>query len=225
MWRFKSLSCWRFPFILSSKFATFWANVDQFKINYDIVSWPDWYQPPPSNKSWIRPVRGKSPGVSRRLANAQPPGHAKSQMPHPRDLQGTQMEFDALYLDEILNFKKGKRKKLWIYKSFQRKYFLSNVLNNLRYTPRQYERYAMSVKQTFVCLKREQEIYIKPFIRGKKIGLRVAPHFSSGIVEREKRERAWKSPHARKARRRERKMFSLSHPRLYYPWGKMRGYS
>lgn len=33
-------------------------------------------------------------------------------MPHPRDLQGMQMEFDALYLDEILNLKKGKRKKL-----------------------------------------------------------------------------------------------------------------
>ena len=30
--------------------------------------------------------------------------------------------------------------------------------------------------------------------------LRVVPHFSSGIVERAKRERAWKSPHARKAR-------------------------
>ena len=28
--------------------------------------------------------------------------------------------------------------------------------------------------------------------------LRVFPHFSSGIVERAKRERAWKSPHARK---------------------------
>ena len=27
--------------------------------------------------------------------------------------------------------------------------------------------------------------------------LRVVPHFSSGIVERAKRERAWKSPHAR----------------------------
>ena len=31
--------------------------------------------------------------------------------------------------------------------------------------------------------------------------LRVVPHFSSGIVERAKREGAWKSPHARKARR------------------------
>ena len=29
--------------------------------------------------------------------------------------------------------------------------------------------------------------------------LRVVPHFSSGIVERAKREGAWKSPHARKA--------------------------
>ena len=29
-----------------------------------------------------------------------------------------------------------------------------------------------------------------------------SPHFSSGIVERAKCERAWKSPHARKARRR-----------------------
>ena len=29
--------------------------------------------------------------------------------------------------------------------------------------------------------------------------LRVVPHFSSGILERAKRERAWKSPHARKA--------------------------
>ena len=28
--------------------------------------------------------------------------------------------------------------------------------------------------------------------------LRVVPHFSSGVVERAKRERAWKSPHARK---------------------------
>ena len=30
------------------------------------------------------------------------------------------------------------------------------------------------------------------------IRLRVVPHFSSGIVERAKHERAWKSPHARK---------------------------
>ena len=38
-----------------------------------------------------------------------------------------------------------------------------------------------------------QEFSIHSFIR-----LRVVPHFSSGIVERAKRERAWKSPHARK---------------------------
>ena len=40
------------------------------------------------------------------------------------------------------------------------------------------------------------------------IRLRAVPHFSSGIVERAKRERAWKSPHARKGdtRRRDRKM-------------------
>ena len=31
-----------------------------------------------------------------------------------------------------------------------------------------------------------------------KSRLRVVPHFSSGIVEQAKRERAWKSPHARK---------------------------
>ena len=38
--------------------------------------------------------------------------------------------------------------------------------------------------------------------------LRVVPHFSSGIVQRAKRERAWKSSHARKGdtRRGERKM-------------------
>ena len=79
--------------------------------------------------------------------------------------------------------------------------------------------------------------------------LRVVSHFSSGIVERAKHERAWKSPHARKGdmRRGERKMkkvknFSLSLPRvafsrvgwflralafrsLYYPWGQMGDYS
>ena len=41
--------------------------------------------------------------------------------------------------------------------------------------------------------------------------LREVPHFSSGIVERAKRERAWKSPHARKAIRggKRGKIFSL----------------
>ena len=52
--------------------------------------------------------------------------------------------------------------------------------------------------------------------------LRVVPHFSSGIVEQAKRERTWKSPHAKKRRHaagRE-KMHSL-----YYTWGKMGDYS
>ena len=34
--------------------------------------------------------------------------------------------------------------------------------------------------------------------RSLKCRLRVVPHFSSGIIERAKRERPWKSPHARK---------------------------
>ena len=46
--------------------------------------------------------------------------------------------------------------------------------------------------------------------------LRVVPHFSSRIVERAKRERAWKSPHARKARR-----AFLAFRSLYYPWAKI----
>ena len=37
-----------------------------------------------------------------------------------------------------------------------------------------------------------------PLYRQINARLRVVPHFSSGIVERAKRERAWKSPHARK---------------------------
>ena len=80
------------------------------------------------------------------------------------------------------------------------------------------------------------------------VRLRVVPHFSSGIVERAKRERAWKSPHSRKGYtwRGERKTkdphFSLSPPRvafsrvgwfsrplafrsLYYPWRKRGDYS
>ena len=35
-------------------------------------------------------------------------------------------------------------------------------------------------------------------LKRRKNGLRVVPHFSLGIVEQAKRERAWKSPHARK---------------------------
>ena len=61
--------------------------------------------------------------------------------------------------------------------------------------------------------------------------LRVGPHFSSRIVEQAKRQRAWKSPHARKARRGV--AFSrvgwfsraLAFRLLYYPWGQMGDYS
>ena len=46
--------------------------------------------------------------------------------------------------------------------------------------------------------------------------LRVVPHFSSGIVKRAKRERAWKSPHARKGdtRRGERKTTRVASSRV-----------
>ena len=60
--------------------------------------------------------------------------------------------------------------------------------------------------------------------------LRVVPLLSSGIVERAKRERAWKSLHARKGdtRRGERKFFLSPHRvafrSLYYPWGKVGDY-
>ena len=49
--------------------------------------------------------------------------------------------------------------------------------------------------------------------------LRVVPHFSSGIVGRAKRERAWKSPHARKGdtRRGERKMRDYRQSPSFWP--------
>ena len=58
----------------------------------------------------------------------------------------------------------------------------------------------------------------------------VVPHFSSGIVGRAKRKRAWKSPHARKGdTQRGGNAFSrvgwfsraLAFHSLYYPWWKM----
>ena len=70
----------------------------------------------------------------------------------------------------------------------------------------------------------------------KGFRLRVVPHFSSGIVERAKCERAWKSPHARKG-----DVFlsprgvspflawgdfhALAFRSLCYPWEKMGDYS
>ena len=51
---------------------------------------------------------------------------------------------------------------------------------------------------------------------------RVVPNFSSGMLERAQRERAWKSPHAA-CRLFSRGWFSsaLALRSLYYPWGKM----
>ena len=65
--------------------------------------------------------------------------------------------------------------------------------------------------------------------------LRVVPHLSSGIGERAKRERAWKSPHARKsdtphptASRLSRVGWfsrALAFRSLCYPWGQVEDYS
>ena len=49
------------------------------------------------------------------------------------------------------------------------------------------------------CCYRASKSWRNTDIGGVKTNL--VPHLSSGIVERAKRERAWKSPHARKARR------------------------
>ena len=65
------------------------------------------------------------------------------------------------------------------------------------------------------------------------LSLRVVPHFSSGVAERAKRKRAWKSPHARKGDTRRGERISrvgwfsraLAFCSLYYPWGKMGDYS
>ena len=70
----------------------------------------------------------------------------------------------------------------------------------------------------------------KPFLI--RFRLREVPHFSSGIVERAKRDHAWKSTHARKGDT-PRVAYSrvgwfsraLAFHSLYYPWGKMGDYS
>ena len=75
--------------------------------------------------------------------------------------------------------------------------------------------------------------YLKKKMLPKQGRLRVVPHFSSGIVERAKRERAWKSPHARKGDTQPPVAFSrvgwflraLAFRTLYYLWGKMGDYS
>ena len=57
--------------------------------------------------------------------------------------------------------------------------------------------------------------------------LRVVPHFSSGIVEPAKRERAWKLPHARKGDTRwgERKMTSPHRVSPFLAWGDFHAHS
>ena len=80
--------------------------------------------------------------------------------------------------------------------------FFSWLLMSLIWTPNKHARYIFPakniIKSTFISLRSNR--------------LQVVPHFSSGIVERAKRERAWKSPHARKGdtRRGERKIFLSS---------------
>ena len=50
--------------------------------------------------------------------------------------------------------------------------------------------------------------------------IRVVPHFPSGIIERAKRQRAWKSPHTRKGdtRRGERKMRDYGQRPSFWPF-------
>ena len=57
-------------------------------------------------------------------------------------------------------------------------------------------------KSEFALLQTSSRLIYQMFTDISEVGglyrLRVVPHFSSGIVGRAKRERAWKSPHARK---------------------------
>ena len=60
----------------------------------------------------------------------------------------------------------------------------------------------------------------KRLVYTPQIRLRAVLHFSSGIVERAKRERAWKSPHARKGdtRQGERKMRDYRQSPSFWPF-------
>ena len=53
-----------------------------------------------------------------------------------------------------------------------------------------------SMEEPIRILRSESNALVQKL--GLCLRLRVVPHFSSGIVERAKRERAWKSPHARR---------------------------
>ena len=89
-------------------------------------------------------------------------------------------------------------------------------------------------KKFHLSISRSAEVIPKTFSCYRPCRLRV-PHLSPGIVERAKRERVWKSPHARKGytRRDGVSPFSLfgwfsralAFRSLYYPWGKMGDYS
>ena len=69
----------------------------------------------------------------------------------------------------------------------------------------------------FILMQRRLRIHV---VNQGTSRLRVVPHFSSRIVERAKRERAWKSPHARKddTRREERKMRDYKQSPSFWPF-------
>ena len=72
---------------------------------------------------------------------------------------------------------------------------------------------------SLTCTQALFRIFADPRGYGE-VRLRVVPHFSTGIVERAKRERAWKSPHPRKGdtRRGERKMRDYRQSPSFWPF-------
>ena len=94
-------------------------------------------------------------------------------------------------------------------------------LNLRSQTPITFPRICADIKEvhtfafTTMGTRKKLELKCVDCYRGRR--LRVVPHFSSGIVERSKREPAWKSSHARTGdtRRGERKI-SLSPPRVAF---------
>ena len=66
-------------------------------------------------------------------------------------------------------------------------------------------------KSNFAHSKIFQSDRIREVLTASRLRV-VRPHFSLGIIERAKRNRAWKWPHARKG--------ELAFRSLYYPWGK-----
>ena len=75
-------------------------------------------------------------------------------------------------------------------------------------------------RQSLRSISRRRSLSLVQSILGDPVGprrtflstrLRVVPHVSSGIVERAKRERAWKSPHARRGNTRRGDFHARSH--------------